>query len=483
MTWLLVPLLLLLAYFVRLLVLPPSNFPKNIPTIPFYVVFVPVLTDWDQEKVYQHYFRAKMEKYGAVKMYFGSRWNILVSRPEYIAQVMRNNDVFEKSGNNEKIPHAVVLEYLGDNIISAGNERWRKYRKVMTNSILFPDTLSMDGHLARLMSALDQKAQEKTAMVVPGFLQRFFLACIGDCIMGCNLDTEVAGQTILARVRLLKRQIFRPMFMTFPVLDILPIPARTRARVTVQEFKALLRRKILQERSPETALRLGPQLARAVETGDLTQKQFEDNAMISLVAGHENPEMLLASTLYMLAKHPHVQRELRAQLQLLGPDERPDLPLLNAVIFETLRMYPPIGQLVNRITRQPVRLGKDIVIPRGVYVGIHSLITQRDRGHWPDADDFLPGRWGRTEKEVMQSYTLRKSRCEITAFHGRNRACLGEKFALMEVRKCVVAILGRFRFSLDPAWRERVTPAGPIWPEGLSLLISRLADGDEEAAD
>ncbi|GEQ69223.1 hypothetical protein JCM33374_g2894 [Metschnikowia sp. JCM 33374] len=408
-------------------------------------------------------------------MYFGSRWNVLITRPEYVAQVIRNNNIFEKSGNSEKIPHAVVSEFLGDNVISAGNARWRQYRDVVTNSILFPNTASLDARVDELVSVCAAQSKKGTVRV-NDVLQRFFLASIGDCVLGCDLDSSTDTFSILDRIRYLKTQIFRPVYMAFPILDKLPIPSRVHAKAQVKEFKALIRSKILQERCPENADRLGSQLATAHENGDLTQKQFEDNAIIALVAGHENPEMLLATVLYLLSKYPEVQHKLRDQLKCLDPSQKESLPYLHAVIFECLRLYPPIGQLANRITRQKVCLGRDILIPKGVYIGTNSFITQRDRAIWEDADKFLPQRWGTTEKEIMAKYNLAKSRCELTAFHGRNRACLGEKFALMEVRKCVVAILENFEFSLDPAWKEQITPAGPIWPVQLSLAIKTLHD-------
>ncbi|KAM9909034.1 hypothetical protein OXX69_005817 [Metschnikowia pulcherrima] len=474
--WLLITLCIVAAYWLRCLVLPPSNFPRNIPTIPFYVVFIPIFTDWDQEKTFKRFFRAKLEKHGAVKVYFASKWNVLVTRPEYVAQVLRNNEVFEKSGNSEKIPFAVTSEYLGDNIISAGNDRWRRYRKVMTNSILFPDHKPLAGHVQGLISVLDTKYGVNNIVSVPDIISRFFLACVGDCVIGCNLDIDMNGESVLSRVKYLKRQIFRPMFMTFPSLDKLRLPSRQRAKGAIKEFKALLRCKILQERTYENSERLGSNLANAYETGEITEKQFEDNAIIALVAGHENPEMLLTTVLYLLAKHPHIQSELRTKLSEADINEKEDVPFLNAVIFESLRMYPPIAQLVNRITRQSVVLGKDIHIPKGVYVGNNSFITQRDQGYWPNADSFMPERWGTTDKEIMKKYTLAKSKCEITAFHGRNRACLGEKFALVEVRKATIAIVEKFEFSLDPNWKERITPTGPIWPVQLSLHMTKLSE-------
>lgn len=101
-------LFLTLSYVAFAIIIPPLNFPKNIPTIPFYVVFLPVIFPIDQTELYDLYIRESMEKYGAVKFFFGSRWNILVSRSEYLAQIFKDEDTFAKSGNQRK-SHTVLL--------------------------------------------------------------------------------------------------------------------------------------------------------------------------------------------------------------------------------------------------------------------------------------------------------------------------------------------------------------------------------------
>ena len=85
-----------LLYVILDIVLPPFNFPKNIPTIPFYVSFLGAYTNLDQRDIYNLYLREKLEKYGAVKIYFASRWNILITRPEYLLEMFRNEDVYSK---------------------------------------------------------------------------------------------------------------------------------------------------------------------------------------------------------------------------------------------------------------------------------------------------------------------------------------------------------------------------------------------------
>jgi unspecific monooxygenase len=55
---------------------PPRNFPKNIPTIPFYYGLLPLFKDVDQAELYRQYLKEPLAKYGAVKLFFGGQWSV-----------------------------------------------------------------------------------------------------------------------------------------------------------------------------------------------------------------------------------------------------------------------------------------------------------------------------------------------------------------------------------------------------------------------
>ena len=109
-----------------------------------------------------------------------------------------------------------------------------------------------------------------------------------------------------------KREIFKPVFMNFPVLDRFPFPSRTRARRAVDRFKNELKRALVesQERSlglpglAPTSDGLGQRMLAARESGLWDEKQLLDNLTVAFVAGQENPQLCMISTLYLLAKHP-----------------------------------------------------------------------------------------------------------------------------------------------------------------------------------
>ena len=96
---------------------PPRHLPKNIPTIPFYYTLLPLLFDVDQAENYRKYLKAPLARHGAVNIFFGGQWNILVTKPAYISEVLKHEDIYAKSGNHVKIPRSVIAEYTGENII------------------------------------------------------------------------------------------------------------------------------------------------------------------------------------------------------------------------------------------------------------------------------------------------------------------------------------------------------------------------------
>lgn len=472
---------ILIVWRLSKIVFPPLDYPRNIPTVPFYVSFISPILGWDQRKIYDYFYREKLEKYGAAKIFFGSRWNILITKPEYLVEVLKQNDVFEKSGNQKKIPYSILADYTGDNIISTGNAYWKIYRKVVTRSIQFPDLKPLKKNSSKLIAELLSVANRGNVSV-SNFLQRFTLSNIGNCVIGVDFQhsAQNEGFDIYTNLKEVKREIFRPMFLNFPMLDVFPIPSRIRARKLVHLFRNQFCNKILSEISLENSTMLGPMLAFAWNNGEITEKQFQDNAMIAMIAGHENPQLLLTSLIYVVAKYRPVQNRLRFELKSVTSEERDTLPYLKSIIFETLRLFPPLGLIVNRITTRNVVLGNGILIPKGVYVGYNNFGTQRDPNYWGhDADVFRPDRWGTTAKEIEEKYSLAKSNCTLPAFHGRGRACLGEKFALAEVRRGLIDIVENFEVSLDPTWKDRITLAGPISPFNLSVMLKKICRDSE----
>lgn len=179
---------------------------------------------------------------------------------------------------------------------------------------------------------------------------------------------------------------------------------------------------------------------------------------------------------WLCAHAQHIQDRLRAEIDRTEAD-RPthqllrDMPYLTSVIYESLRLFPPISQLVNRRAASPTILGhahgdggsQEIYIPQGTYLGYNCYATNRDPSIWgPSADDFLPERWGETHADISKRYRSARARAEFVSFHGGSRACLGEQFAVLEMRVSLFVLVKNLQWRLDPGWRDRKTPVSSI---------------------
>ncbi|KAF2195183.1 Dit2 protein [Zopfia rhizophila CBS 207.26] len=470
---------------------PPRNFPKNIPTIPFYYALLPLIKDNDQADLYLKYLKEPLEKSGAVKIFFGGRWNILVRKPSYVAEVFKFEDIYAKSGNQVKIPHSLVAQYTGDNIISSHGANWKLYTSVIKPALQHdqdPTLIWRNSEILKDMLLGEQKKSPSDSIVVYGLLQRYALANLSEVLFGSSFETLQKPEAPLHAFQMkIKPTIFNPVFLNFPFLDYFKFKSRQLGLELVKRFTNTLRIHVARDHNhacDHESGHLGCRMLGAYQTGILSEKQLKDNLVSVFLAGHENPQLALISMMYLLGEHPDIQQKVREEINTLyskneGKDARPsyaaihDLPLLTSVIYETLRIYPPISQLINRCTNVITTLGDNIVIPAGIYVGYNCYSTNRDTAFWGlDAEEFKPSRWGTSMEEINQLYRKANAKGAFISFHGGRRACLGQKFAMEELRITMCEV----RWKVDEAWDGRMTPAGPLYPRNLRVKFEELKD-------
>ena len=190
-----------------------------------------------------------MEKYGAVKIFFANRWNVMTSKPEFLNVIFRDEDTFAKSGNQKKIPYAVLAQYTGDNVISAHGHIWAKYRNCIKSQLtVFENKPLIDNAqlFVKLLKKNMDSSETGTVSIAP-LVQRLTLANISQIALGFDIGTlrfddagEVVPSKLHDKLNQVKQQIFQPLYLSFPFLDLLPIKKRIEARKNVQEFRSML---------------------------------------------------------------------------------------------------------------------------------------------------------------------------------------------------------------------------------------------------
>ncbi|CAE7892694.1 CYP704C1 [Symbiodinium sp. KB8] len=166
-----------------------------------------------------------------------------------------------------------------------------------------------------------------------------------------------------------------------------------------------------------------------------------------IIAGRDTTACLLSWTFYELTRNQDVQSRLHEEImQKLPPGSKPDMkslsasemPYLNGVIYEALRLWPPVPFDVKMAFEDDVLPG-GWKVPAYTQVGYCPYNMGRDPQRYPEPEAFRPERW--------IPFTT-PSPYEFPVFQAGPRVCLGMDMALFEAKTATVELLRHCRFEM-----------------------------------
>jgi cytochrome P450 len=207
-------------------------------------------------------------------------------------------------------------------------------------------------------------------------------------------------------------------------------------------------REILERRRASAAPRAGADflsllIASRTEAGaPLDDEAIVDQLITFLTAGHETTARALAWALYALSEAPAAAQRVEAELaaaDLSGdPALWPDrLPFLEAVIKETLRLYPPAPHLAREAIG-PDKVGDTPIAP-GTEVHLSPWLLHRQEALWRDPAVFDPTRFLGAEGGAIDRFAF-------LPFGVGPRVCIGASFSMLEMTIVLATLLGALRF-------------------------------------
>ena len=181
------------------------------------------------------------------------------------------------------------------------------------------------------------------------------------------------------------------------------------------------------------------------EQGRMSDEQLRDETMTLIFAGHETTAHALVWTWYLLAKNPEKVVKMREELESVVGDRRvqvgdlPQLPYLEMVVKESLRLYPSVWAYAREAQRDLVIEGYEI--KKGQTVTIGHIAMGRNPKYYDDPMEFRPERWTRDFERQLP-------RGAYTPFAGGPRVCLGKQFAMMEMRMILATLVRRIEIRI-----------------------------------
>ncbi|CRK88816.1 CLUMA_CG002619, isoform A [Clunio marinus] len=180
-------------------------------------------------------------------------------------------------------------------------------------------------------------------------------------------------------------------------------------------------------------------------------------AAVFFLAGYETSSTTNAFAMYEIAKSKEIQDRLRNEIRevLVKNDGKvtydsimnaTEIPYLNQIINETLRLYPILPILDRVCTKSDgysLEPFSDFKIPCGMPIHIPVYAIHLDEKNFPEPLKFDPERFSQDNIQNIKPFTF------FPFGHGP-RNCIGERFGLMQVKTAIVKVLKDFRLEPSP---------------------------------
>ena len=375
-----------------------------------------------------------------------------------------------------------MAEFQGHGLLNSHGEAWRR-RRLLLGKGFTPSRLAdlvpiQEGVLRDSFVRLDDAAQRGPVDMGRMVLWMNF-RLFGRSVFGSRMtdgEIEQIASTIRTIQRFIVRQIVQPYLI--PWYRLRGISSRhQRLR---RDAERIARDYIAGRTDGES----GDLLEIMLETpypgpGErMSEDQVLVEALQLFVAGNETSPTALSWALYLLARHPEMQAEMREEIsEVLGDgpatlDALHRLALTGRVLKETLRLYPSFW-MIDRVAREDDRIG-DARVPAGLTTLIYLYGLHRNTSVWSDPERFDPSRF---EPEARRG----RDRFAYLPFGGGARKCIGSTMAVAQMLLVLARLVGRYDFRPAEPHTVGVRPMMILHPDRpIRLHVTRVREGSPE---
>lgn len=392
---------------------------------------------------------------------------IQVNRPEHVQQIFRLSGDAAHAGE----ANAVLEPFLGPHsLLMLDGARHQRHRRLLTPPF-------RGGRMRAYGQAMHELTKNSMASWPRGRTfqlqdrtQEITLDVIVQTVFGLGDDAAALRAMLKKTLSLLDDPLY---VVRFAQKDLGPWSPWGRYLRLKAEIQSALLAHIRSRRNAEDLADGADILSMLLQSTDehgepLTDDEVHDELITMLIAGHETTATALSWTVHRLTKHPEVLTRVLDELDAAFPDGTiepsrvGELPYLDAVIKETLRVHPVIPG-VGRVLQEPMELG-GYELPTGAMLGCSILLAHYNETTWPEPDRFLPERF----------LDARPGPFTYFPFGGGIRRCIGEAFALYEMRIVLATVLSKLRPEPAPGYTVRTARRNiTLSPSGRMPIVFR----------
>ena len=383
---------------------------------------------------------------------------VFLNHPQLVKDVLvANQRNFRKGRGLER-----ARKLLGDGLLTSEGETHIRQRRLIQPAFHKERVASYASAMTECADRAQRRWTNGSTLDASEEMMRLTLAIVGRTLF--DADVEARARNVGDALTAVLNSFWTTMLPFADLLEKLPIPVLTRGRLARAELDAIIYGLIEERRaSPGDRGDLLSMLlmAQDEEQGGqgMSDAQVRDEAMTIFLAGHETTANALAWTWYLLSEAPAVEARLHAEVdRVLGGRtptlaDIPQLPFVEQVIKESMRLYPP-AWVIGRRAIDEYAVGGYVLPPRSIVL-LSPYVLQRDARFFPEPKAFMPERWTPEFGQALPAFAY-------FPFGGGTRRCIGEAFAWMELILVTATIAQH--------WRLRLVPGHPVVPQPVVTL-------------
>ncbi|NXI43295.1 C27C1 protein, partial [Galbula dea] len=412
------------------------------------------------------------QEYGKIfKSHFGPQFVVSIADRDMVAQVLRAEGRAPQRANMESWQEYRDLRGRATGLISAEGEQWLKMRSVLRQKILKPKDVAVYSEgvnevvtdlIKRIHTLRSQEDDGETVTNVNNLFFKYSMEGVAtilyECRLGC-LENNVPQQTVeyIEALELMFSMFKTTMYAgAIPkwLRRLIPKPWREFCRSWDGLFKFSQihvdnKLKAIQSQLDQGEEVNGGLLTYLLVSKQLTLEEIYANMTEMLLAGVDTTSFTLSWATYLLAKHPEVQQRVYEEIVYkLGKDQIPvahdvpKLPLIRAVLKETLRLYPVLPGN-GRVTQKDLIIG-GYLIPKGTQLALCHYATSYSEENFSMANEFRPERW------LRKGHLDRVDNFGSIPFGYGIRSCIGRRIAELEIHLALIQLLQNFEIKISP---------------------------------
>ncbi|CAL4137850.1 unnamed protein product, partial [Meganyctiphanes norvegica] len=399
---------------------------------------------------------------GIHRLWIGHVPYIILYKAQKVEVILNNSTNIDKARD-----YNLLHPWLGQGLLVSQGQKWHSRRKMLTPAFHFKildNFIEVLNKQATKFVNIISKQVPGSAFNISPYITRCTLDIICETAMGINLNSQdgVKLEYLEALIKingLIMERSVRPLWRSDLLywlfgrgkeynecLRVLHQFTRTTIKTKKDQRKKEGNSLNDIHKTKKRAAFLDLLLEYAETDPQLTDEEIREEVDNFTFAGHDTTASAINWTIYLLGLNPKIQEKAYAEIMSvagfqnknINMDDLPNLKYLECCIKEALRIYPAVPFFAREITKE-INID-NYVIPIGSTVEVVTYALHRDEEHFPDPEVFKPERFSTENCKDRHPYAY-------VPFSAGPRNCIGQKFAMMEMKIMLATILKKIKIT------------------------------------